>query len=441
MIYETLPPESRSTQNQMLAQNYDSQEPVWFLSRDRQRLHRFDQLVDSPIERQIYFSPSAFPRVNKFDMWKGSCFRDWVVPTSAYILRHHQGQVLDIDRVRRDTDIHEYRQFLIREIQQQIHDIYQQHPTVNLFHSGGVDSTVILAFVMSLGYSHRTQLICVENLATQHTKSLRYDRCRLDNIKNLYQDQGSNFLNTVMTSIDVNDIITMINSGRDYFHMQNYVTSAMFDRHTSQAWLGGGHGNRTLLHQEIFLDAMRESSIDRAQHIRQTLQDLGHDLYLDHDHLPDFVSPPQQLENISHAIKYFDKCDGWRNNRLYSPLGSESCFQLLRRLDFDEITVEHVVCAEFAKDIIRDRAPELLRWCDKQQSNHDFNVLQDIPALPYDKLDLDQLWLPESLCHDREGLDWIHWCLSEAKRTNAIDINVLVSIKNLQLIHQRVNNL
>jgi hypothetical protein len=306
-------------------------------------------------------------------------------------------------------------------------------------YSGGLDSTVLLAYIMHMGLTHRTRLVCINNTATDHPKSLKHNKVRQESINQFFQTVKDKFYETKFETTGIDGIIDIVNSGRNYFHIQNYTTSTLYDRYENQTWIGGQYGNRTLLHEYVFLDQMRVNHPSKSIKLKKQIKESWQHAYNDSINNLNFDLPPVPLKWVSHAMKTFNGHDGYRGNYLHMPVATNAMFQHLRRLNFDTVPTDLVAEASFGKEMIRKYQPDLLDSMNKQQSSYEFSTLDKLPKLPVESIDYAQLQVPENLNHDSEGLEWIKYALDQGLSTGEIEVNTLVSIKNLQNISFQIN--
>lgn len=212
--------------------------------------------------------------------------------------------------------------------------------------------------------------------------------------------------------------------------------SAVLDRYKDSAWVGGFHGNRTLLHQRMFLDQMRIVDPSQTDKFQILIESQWQNVYSPSIKKLNLHNDPIHTKFATHCLKPWHAISGWQNNKIYMPMASEHLFQSLRSLDPGELSFELIANATFGKELVMSNAPALIPWLDQQQSSHEQDNLENVILHTHD-IDFSQLEIPMNLNHDQEGLHWIVNELDQAKNIGVIEINSLVSVKNLQWIAQK----
>jgi hypothetical protein len=224
------------------------------------------------------------------------------------------------------------------------------------------------------------------------------------------------------------NVIDAFNRYPDVAHLKCYVTSAIFNRYQNTAFIFGHHGNQVLLHKFIFLDQIIMVRPAVRDEIKQYLRD-NQKYYCQGMSCYDFNKTPVGIERIHMVQKPWAVLNGLNGNALYAPFTTNRNFSCLRRLDFDYVSIDQVIDAGLARSLLRDDNQDLEMFVYRENLN-DLDNLKDI-QLPISGLDKSLLHIPENLCHDPEGKEYIQHEIEQAKKTGEIPINSLVSIKNL----------
>lgn len=413
--------------------NFD---PV-FVQDDGNRYGRFADLATEKLNPRIYFEPASSPRLSRWDSRIGSCFSGWTIPTPSLTFYADQGTITGQTELEQNTSLVEYQALVVRHIQSTIEKCYRAHNEVYLAYSGSLDSSVVLSYIMKMGLAYRTHIRCFLNLATDHPNALKHDQSRINRINDFFNHHRGNFASVGWEKTDINDIVELINQGKNYHHLISYTLSSIFDRYRDSAWIGGFHGNRTLLHQRMFLDQIRICDPARNNELKILIDRHWREVYSPSIKKLDLSADPVHMKYHTQSQKPWHMISGWQNNKIYMPLASEDLFLSLRALDPAELTFNLIADATFGKELLASNSPELLPWVDRQQSSHEQDNLENI-SLPMKNLDLSQLEIPLDLNHDPTGLEWITGELGRARSRGEIEINSVVSIKNLQWIRSMI---
>ena len=404
-----------------------------FVSQDNTRWAKFRDLGAEKLNSCIYFSPSSSPRISRQDSRQGSCFSEWIVPTASLQFQVEQNTILTGTELTQELCLEEYQSQVVQHVVATLQKCYETHSEDYMAYSGSIDSGVVLSFIIKMGLAHRTHVRCFLNKVTDHPDALRYNQERIDRINGFFQAFGNSFASTGWEEINHSDVVNLINQGKNYLHLIGYTLSSVFERYANTAWIGGFHGNRTLIHQRMFLDQMRIVGSYQKTEIKNLIERYWNHVYSPSIKKLNLDNDPVHVKFHTHCLKPWHALSGQRNNKIYMPLASDGLFFLLRSLNPAELTFEFIADAIFGKELVTSNAPELNFWIDKQQSSHEQDNLENI-NLPTDNIDFSKLEVPMSLNHDTAGLEWIVDKLNCAKAEGTIEINSLVSIKNLQWI-------
>ena len=404
-----------------------------FISETGQKWARFCDLKKEKLNSRIYFEPSSSPKLSRQDSRVGSCFSEWVVPTPSQIFVTDRNSIIDCTELAQDLCLEEYKVKVTQHIVATLEQCYKEHQDVYLAYSGSIDSSVILSYIIKMGFSSRTHIRCFLNNATDHPSALKHDQVRIDRINSFFKEFSKDFASVGWEYVDHDDIVRLINQGKNYHHLISYTMSTVFDRYRDSAWVGGFHGNRTLLHQRMFLDQMRIVDPSQTDKLKTLIDDQWQSVYSPSIKKLNLNNDPIHTRFQTHSQKPWHAISGWQNNKIYMPLASEHLFQSLRSLNPYELNFEIIADATFGKELLMLNAPELVPWVDQQQTSHEQDNLENV-LLPTHTIDFSQLEIPMNLNHDQQGLNWIVKELDQAKTRGVIEINSLVSVKNLQWI-------
>jgi len=418
-------------------QNPEILEPTIFLRDDFKKIATIAELADQPLNRAIYFNPTSRLKISRSDSRLGSCFTGWQIPTSGLIIESTDGWVSAIEEFEHELSLNEYKERLDIRIKNCIQEIYDNNPQVYLTFSGGIDSVVVLSYVMHMGLGSRTHLVCVKNLATTHPESIAYDQARMKRIDNFFMAYQDRVASTRWITQDVNNIVDIVNRGRSYLDLLNYTTVGIFESYHDTAWMGGYYGNNTLLHHWLFLDQLRIKDPGKSSESEIALNSCGDCYSVDFMQPGKFSVPPVHIKYQTLPHKPWHALQGINQNRIYTPLGCEDTFNDLRKINPTEFDFEMIADAKFGRELINRYAPNLSSIITHCNSHDNDNIVQI--QVPTKNLDYTQLYIPDNLVHHPDGVDWLTYELESSKVTGYIDMNTLISFKNLQYISDLIN--
>ena len=418
-------------------QNPEILEPTFFLRDDCKKIATIKELATQPLNRDIYFNPTSRLKISRSDSRLGSCFDGWQIPSSGIMVESTDGWVSAIREFEHELSLQEYKARLDSHIKNCISEAYDSNRQVYLTFSGGIDSIVVLSYIMHMGLGARTHLVCVKNLATTHPESMAYDLARIQRMNNFFTAYQDRVASTCWITQDADNIVDMVNRGRSYLELLNYTTVGIFESYHDTAWLGGYYGNKTLLHHWVFLDELRIKDPSKTSELEIALNSNQDYYSIDAMQWGKSSVPPVHIKYRTLAVKPWHALQGINQNRIYTPLGCQDTFNDLRKINPADFNFEMVADAKFGRELIDRYAPDLSSIITHRNSQDNDTITQI--QVPTANLDYDQLYIPSELIHHPTGVDWLASELETSRTTGYINMNTLVSFKNLQYISDLIN--
>lgn len=407
----------------MIYQNYDLSSNYFLVHNDETKIvYDIHTLKNSKLAQQIYFSPSSCPIINRNNSNDGSCFEDYMIPTSAYTVAVTDVKI-KIEKIPATESLTTYIDSVYFDIQNQLIKIYKQHTEVTLCYSGGIDSMVLLSFIINLNLLSRTNIIFFKNSVTNSIeKPLVLDLlCVLKSKAN----------NVEILNITFDDVADSFNY-ESFEQLLCYATSSILRRTKNNAFIFGWHGNQILLHKNIFIDEILLTSPSQLERCKELIHS-DNKFYTQSLKKYNFDEHKISLAQRYMLMKPWDKLNGINQNSVYSPIASDYTFQLLRRLDYSDIDVNVIIEASVAKEIIQRNVGNSLSMYYDIEDVTDGDVL--LPCnIPLELIDINKLVIPDTLNHDPHGLTYITNEIQLAHKNQFIPLNSLVVIKALQWI-------
>ena len=408
---------------------------------------RFDdedhaEIVDLPLAEEhqlnpdIYFSPSYCPLISASDYTKGTCFENLFIPTAAHFFVPARDQQYRMEHLPTDITVDFYIEYLDQSIAQSIHNIYHTNKTVILAYSGGVDSLVLLSYIIGLGYGDRTALAIMKNWTQGHDSCLHKNTEALDLVCGLIEQWRSQLLAVYWYDINVNDVCEIYNRG-DLVDIKCYSAKHILSCHSDTAFIFGWHGNQVLLHKDIFLDEILLKQPGWIARLKGHIDSLP-DFYtrgLKHYRCDrDFISLARR-----HLVpKPWSLLNGTNRNRVYDPLADNNLLLLTRSLDFGKIHPDIILDAKVARTLISLRCDKLSAYIGRE-SIKECDMLAQID-LPSDRLDRSRLKIPDTVRHNDQGLRYVRNELEQISTRGYLPINSAVSLRSLQFIASHYTN-
>ena len=329
-----------------------------------------------------------------------------------------------------DLSLDQYRSMVHQDILAAVQNIYENHDQVTLALSGGIDSLVVLSYVLKLGLLERTGFLCMRNLTQATPLTVHNHHGHRLNLQKLLSrlDRPTRHID-----ISVEDFAHAFNHG-DLDRCKCYCTSAILEKTQDQALVFGWHGNQILLHKAYFYDEMIDRSPSRVTEIQHHIEQSP-DCYTQSVHRWPSTQPvPLRYRHL--LVKPWMNLDHHNHNRLYAPIGSANSFQALRRLDFDTVPCSVISDAALGRWILHQNVGDFLDGFVLQESIHDIDTLDPF-TVPDDLIIPDRIWIPQNLDHDTQGLQYIQEQITQARDTGSWPVNTLMAIKSLQWISEQ----
>jgi hypothetical protein len=408
-----------------MLQNLDLAPNKFLISRDYTRLVTdICELKNQKLINEIYYRPLFFPVL---DFSTVSCFEDYIIPTASY--KFYQSDNIKYELVKQNINLTNYIDYIDNDIRHNIKEIYFKHNEVNLAYSGGIDSIVLLSYIISLGLLSRTRIVCFENLSQNDSSCLHVDNHKKERVIALLSNIADQCLGVQWTTVNQEDFIYNIkNFGFKY--AKCYATEKLLRSCRDQAFIFGHHGNQLLLHKNIFINEIvrqRSAAQDEFANLPKTYYCQG---------MINFV-PSTNFPGIEHThmiMRPWANLDGYQGNRIYSPIGSNESFNLMRQLDYAMISIDTVANARVARELIDRNHTELAEYITSEslQEYDSFKFAETTVS----RVDLDSanLIIPTNLNHNELGLSYLQNSIEQSR----VPIGALMAIQALQWLSQQL---
>jgi len=401
-------------------QNQDLSINRIFVSNDlTQLITDMAELKHCALNPLLYYSSTGFPVVDRNNMNKGSVFKDYFIPTGAWKIQKNNDQI-NLIGVEKTLSFTQYVDLIFENIKSQIQNIYKDHKTVTLFYSGGIDSMVVLSYIISLGLLSRTRLLHYQNTPTSQQEKYLITQL-LERFSNQVQEVDR-------FEVTVKDVADIFNRG-SLSDLLCYSSKTIFSKINQQAIITGHHGNQILLHKDVFVDEILLSRPDEWNKVGKQK------LYTDINFRYDPTRPKVKIDDCYMLIKPWENLCGINQNVFFNVLGSSTTFEYLRKLDFSTVDVLSILDAQVAREIMNRNTDDLLTEFIETEDTTMGDSITPF-QVPLDFLDKSILQIPTDLHHDANGLEYIQTQIDRAYNQGYIYINDLVTIKTLNHIGQ-----
>lgn len=412
----------------MIFQNHDLDNNKFFINTDNNNIVTdIAQLKSVQLSRQIYFRPSNAPLIDVSDANLGSCFEGYTIPTASFVYAKTPSGIT-CTKQSPNINLDQYVDQLYLDIQDSIKNIYQENTEVTLCYSGGIDSMVLLSYIMSQGWLSRTNILCFENITQTHKLSLHNNSSNKEKLVGLLGTLKSKVKSISWHSITIQDLVNSFNF-YNLEHLKCYSTNSILQKYKNTAFIFGFHGNQIFLHKPVFVDEMLLAGSSTIEEVTKLL-DSSDSFYTQSLHGYNIGKERVGIDRTHMLLKPWSLLDYTNGNRVYSPIGNNLTFDLLRSLDFSTVTLTDVAHVTVARQIIDRNVGRVLDNYVGIEGVYDGDVLTDM-AIPRSMLDQKLLTIPSNLSHNQEGIEYINYELARSEVTGNIAINTLVAIKML----------
>ena len=422
---------------------YQNQDSNWhspfFVNKNCTKIATIQQLGGHGLDREIYFSPCCGLRISHNDNRRGSCFHGWHIPTSGQIFEVNDGLIQNIISVDQTLSLAEYKTQLDSDIKHSIEEIYENHHQVYLAFGGGIDSTVLLSYIMHMGLGLRTHLVCAKNPSYLHPRTMAYDHDRANRMNDFFLAYGNRLASTRWFTQDMSHLIAMINQGRDYLDIISHATVAMIESHDRAAWVGGYFGNVTLLHHPAWMSQLRLLNPNQDNDLATRLRTTWQYLYCADEYNQHMDVAPVPLIHTALVEKPTINIAMNNHSHIYTPLCSDRLLNSVRKINPADLDFDLTFDARLARDLVNQYAPDLTSMI-VQRTAYDCDTIAPELKLPVQDIDFDKLYIPQNLKHHPHGIDWLTQEIKRSQVSGYLPMNSMVSIKNLQSISNKINN-
>lgn len=385
------------------------------------------------LNNKIYSSPSASPlaMMPSGSFGEETCFKDVFSPTPSKIFDTKNHLKWEIDK---DLSFEDYRNFLYRSIDESIDRIYSSHSSIVFFYSGGIDSQVVLSFLIKKQLLERTKIAFCYNSTIPEQYQIRFNEEKLIKLKKILEWLKPRCVDIEEFEFTKKDLIQTLNEG-NLVETKAFITYLMFKKYQDSALMFGMYGNTTMLHRSTFAGQIMLFDHSRQWKNFSNSDKLYTKALLSYNYKKDAVP----IQDRFLAKKTYFALNGRNNNYFVSPIVSQNILNMMRRIDWRTVSLDVIAEAQVPRYFINKNVGEFLDPYITDENTADWDNL-DSNLIPLQELNSDVLSIPMDIEHDIEGLTYISNQVSEAKKIGNIHLNSIVSIKNLQMISHRFKN-
>lgn len=389
-------------------------------------LKTIDELKTVQLEEKIYYSPSRFPRLNKLTSF-GTAWKNCYALSCSYDYEVKNNKAKIILGQEPKIHINDYCEQYHSAIKQEIIKIYSQHNDIVLQFSGGIDSLVLLSYIVKLGYAKRTTLVNFENYFIEDHPDLIRNNIKKNLARTkLMLDCKNYFSDFIIMELTDEDWLWAANNCT-YTQCQLYGSMKILKNFPNTALITGHHGDQTLLHDTMWINHIFASSKNIQKTLDQYTANLQNkSLYMNNYLEFDAYGQHYFLQDYTWHLKYWNDLNGYNGCNVYTPLSTDT--RLCRYIDIDSLTLLDIMDASVAKFIINKNVDQDFNEYITHQGNLDGDVFSK-KYFEKSKFSANLLDIPKNINHSM-GLSWLEKSLCES----IIETNTIISLKMLQYI-------
>lgn len=381
------------------------------------------------LNEKIYQRPSNCPLVDVHDVFAGSVYEDFFIPSGHWNFNIINDSVTTTLN-KKDVSLENYINQIYEDLNQSILKIFSNTDHILLPYSGGIDTFTLLSFIIKNNLVSRTKICVVENftqndLSCIHKNDEKKQKI-IDSI-NLYKDK---YLDVIWLNTDLQNIKDSFINGT-FDQLRCYSTSKLLSHFKNQNILFGTNGNHIFLHNKMFLDEIVIQQPDWGDKILDYIksQNNFYTKSIENYNSKNFF--PIERRHILYKVR--SSLNGLNGNTLHEPILSTKNQTLYRTLDYKTVHPDVILNATVARELIHRNLGNALDEFITSESLKDFDNLEEI-CFDIDQQDYDSLMIPEDICHNERGLDYARHIVDRAKSTNKLPINDAMILKCLQHI-------
>lgn len=385
------------------------------------------------LNNKIYSSPSASPlaMMPSGAFGEETCFKNVFCPTPSKIFDIKNNLMWEIDK---DLNIQDYKNFLYQEIDSNIDRIYSSYPNVVFFYSGGIDSQVVLSFLIKKNLLDRTKVAFCYNSTIPKDYQIKHNQEKFLKLKTVLNWLKPRCIDVEEFEFTKKDLIQTLNEG-NLVETKAFITYLMFKKYQNSALMFGMYGNTTMLHRSTFAGQIMLADTEREWKDFSNSKNLYTRAITTYDYKKDNVP----IQDRFLAKKTYFALNGKNDNYFVSPIVSQEILNILRRIDWRTVELDMIAEAHLPRQFINRNVDTFLDPFITDENTADWDNL-DSNIIPINDLDPDVLLVPMDIEHDPDGLFYIEDQLSQARKNRFIHLNSVVSIKNLQMISEKFKN-
>ena len=362
------------------------------------------------INHKICHCHIIFPWIDHNHL-KYTVFKDWVAPSFYTRFKEDQGFITTEILSQNTIPLEQYIRIAKNKIENNIKNLFDNSKNMILLYSGGIDSILLLSYLIKYDRLKDTPLIYCGN------ESLR----DVHQQKQFHLEKSLGF-DIEFINVSKQVLVDYANQSNP-FKFRNYQSHWVAEKFKDKTILIGDEGNSVLMHKWEWLKRLGKSPTKKNIYVTSCLDQLD-------------LSTPTDIDY--NTISFIDPYSrSWNNKEdfghLLSPISDLSLMQMLPFIDIRSMDPNFVGDAELIKSMIYDNVKHELDPLITTE-NYSWGMGSDPEHLQIKDLDKEMLEIDYKKRIETKGLVEMKYKIERAKLDGHIEPRSLLALKYINYL-------
>lgn len=372
-----------------------------------------EQLMQDPtckVDHKICHCQIIFPWIDHNHL-KYTVFKDWVAPSFYVNFKESQGSIIAETLSQHTIPLEQYIQTAKNKIENNVKNLFDNSKDMILLYSGGIDSILLLSYLIKYDRLKDTPLVYCGNECLQDIHQQKQ-----------FQLEKSLGFDIEFINVSKQVLIDYANQP-DPFKFRNYQSHWIAEKFKDKTILIGDEGNSVLMHKWEWLKRLGKSPTKKNIYVTSCFDQLD-------------LSTPADLDY--NTISFIDPYSrSWNNKKdfsnLLSPISDLSLMQMLPFVDIRDMDPDFVGNAELIKSMIYDNVGNKLDSLITTE-NYSWGMGPDPEHLQIKDIDNTMLDINFKKRIETKGLINIKYKIEQAKIDGHIEPRCLLGLKYINYL-------
>jgi hypothetical protein len=371
------------------------------------------------------------------ESYKETVFKEWVSSTFYQQFKLNSDGMIEMHELPRNTiSYKEYEKIAIEKIEKNIKEFIDKNNDIVLMYSQGIDSILLMSYLVKYDAIHKTELVYVENefykenTVPKHERELFpawSDRFKFEEITQKNKPLDLSFEETLgfkkITKIKLNQkTLRKWANSIDPFVFFNYQSYEIVDQFKDRPILIGYEGNSVLMHKWEWIRRIGKTLPIDENYYTNTVNEI------------DWEKP---WDNSWNIITYITpKTRGWNCEAIkneYSPISDSELMSMLPFIDTNTIDPLDIANATLTKKMIRNLVGNRFDHLIVHEGNNWINFWT-LARIPIENLEPECLFLYVNKKSNLHNVSWCKKIVKLAKETGWIFAVDLMHLKYTNML-------